>query len=101
MGQVLSTLDFVQQTILLVLAHCSQYRLEALLAKINNPNIMVCTTAAAALWGLATTGGCRRGLAELDAVPILLAAITKTTTMHVRRLCDVYVCVCGGWNMCL
>ena len=61
------------------------HRLEAVLLKINSPNIVVSTTAAAAIWGLATTGGCRRCLAELDAVPIILGAINKTLTMQVGR----------------
>mmetsp|Transcript_26929 Transcript_26929/g.69418 ORF Transcript_26929/g.69418 Transcript_26929/m.69418 type:complete len:871 (-) Transcript_26929:1245-3857(-) len=57
-------------------------RLDALLAKINSPNITVSTTAAAALWGFATSGGCRRCLADLDAVPVMLAAINKTVKMQ-------------------
>jgi len=60
-------------------------RLEALLTKINSPSLSVSTTAAAAVWGLATTGWCRRCFAELDAMSVLLGAINKTLTMQVRQ----------------
>ena len=53
-------------------------RLAALLSKLNSQDIGVATIAAAVVWGLATTAGCRRSLADLDVVSMLVANLKRT-----------------------
>lgn len=81
--------------------HCPySCRLASLLTQLNSANLAVATTAAAAVWGLATTGTMRRSMADLNVVPMLLTAIKKTMKMQVgpgfiergvRELCELCV----------
>lgn len=45
--------------------------------------VQVSTMAAAAVWGLATSAGCRRNLSEVDAIPIIVNSIKRTLKMAV------------------
>ncbi len=57
-------------------------RLAALVNKLSSNSIPVATTAAAAVWALATTGGMRRSMADLDVPASLLAVLKKTLKMQ-------------------
>ncbi len=49
-----------------------------MLTKLSSNNISVATTAAAAVWGLATTGTMRRSMADLDVITSVLTALKRT-----------------------
>lgn len=51
------------------------------MGKLSSPNIRVSTVASAAVWGLATTGGMRRSMADLDVVPVLVSGLKRTFKM--------------------
>eukprot|EP00798_Chlamydomonas_sp_ICE-L_P023775 gene23775-9334_t len=53
-------------------------RMAALLGKLSSNNIQVATLAAAAVWGLATTGTSRRNLSELDVISLVVSNLKRS-----------------------
>ncbi len=58
-------------------------KLAALIKMLESGNVVVASTGAAAVWGLATSSSCRRSLADLDIVPVIVACIKRSLKMPV------------------
>ncbi|KAG1678758.1 hypothetical protein FOA52_012798 [Chlamydomonas sp. UWO 241] len=58
-------------------------RMQALLKQLRSPSLAVVAVAAAAVWGLATSGSCRRIMAELDVVASVLHTIQRSLKVAV------------------